>query len=85
MHALPILLAVMLPVAPLLAAPIQATLGERSSGFSDLAECRAALGGDQAPRGSVFNRAHGNISRCEMIEGEARIVVIPRGHGAKTQ
>jgi hypothetical protein len=32
--------------------------------------------------GSVFNRAHGNVSRCEVVQGEVLIVVYPpRGSG----
>jgi hypothetical protein len=62
--------------------PIVATLSERASGFANLAECEAALlpgtGTAEAQRGSVFNRAHGNSSRCEMIKGEPMIVVTPR-------
>lgn len=65
-----------------------ATNPEKETAFTDLAECRQALA---APRktnptavaggpseGSLFNRAQGNISRCELVDGEALIVVYPR-------
>ena len=33
----------------------------------------------QQARGTVFNRAAGNTTRCEMVDGEPMIVVIPKG------
>ena len=70
--------------------PVAATSAERASGFRDLADCQGTLDGapgsgqadaDKTTRaaGTLFNRAHGNISRCEMVEGEALIVVYPAG------
>lgn len=71
-----------------------AVSAEKASGFETLAECEEALGGpdeqlgnaraDQqtSPRGSRFNRTAGNISRCEVVEGEPLIVVYPKGHEA---
>jgi len=88
----------MLPVPAIAATPdiFEAILSEKASGFRDMAECQKALGdealerGDanagkqEAPRGSHFNRTRGNISRCEMFEGEPLIVVYPKGHGRTT-
>ncbi len=71
-----------------------ATTAERASGFKDLADCQRNIaatpqrdakvqsGKHDGGHGSVFNRAHGNVTRCEMVEGEAMVVVYPRGHGA---
>lgn len=68
---------------------VAATNPERDSAFAGLADCETALGGvarlsgkagatDPAgPRGSVFNRAAGNLSRCERVHGEYQIVVYP--------
>lgn len=55
---------------------------ERASGFRSLAQCENALTGRDGARGTRFNRAAGNISRCEMVAGEAVIVVYPKGLGA---
>jgi hypothetical protein len=72
-------------------APVSAVLGENASGFKNLGDCEQTLDGPSrhsakkignkrgTRRGSMFNRAAGNMSRCEMIEGEPLIVVIPRG------
>ena len=58
------------------------TSAEKASGFQSLAECEQALGtaGKQGLRGSRFNRTAGNVSRCEVVDGEPLIVVYPRGH-----
>lgn len=75
-------------------AVVAATNAERASGFADRADCEQALGSsdggqpkagvvDQADGGgSLFNRAAGNISRCEFVHGEYQIVVYPKGSGA---
>ena len=67
-----------------------AILAEHASGFSSLADCERTIarqprpghgqriGKDKTARGSLFNRAAGNITRCEMVNGEPLIVVIPR-------
>lgn len=79
---------------PAVAAPpsiFQATSAEKASGFRSMAECEAALGlparhrtkagaAGNMVRGSVFNRAAGNISRCEMVAGEPVMVVYPTLH-----
>ena len=69
-----------------------ATNAEKASGFETLADCELALGDagpDQGgalnsdgagPPGSRFNRNAGNISRCEIVDGEPLIVVYPKGH-----
>jgi hypothetical protein len=69
---------------------VAAVLAEKASGFKSLAECEQTLAGSglyslknlggerSVVRGSVFNRAAGNLSRCEMIGGEPLIVVVPR-------
>jgi len=77
---------------PVLAAPVpvifEATSADKASGFRSMAECEAALGlpaehrgkadvGKNASRGSSFNRAAGNISRCEIIEGQPVLIVYP--------
>ena len=56
-----------------------ATSAERASGFSSLAECEEALIGPDGVPGTRFNRAAGNTSRCEMVSGEAVVVVYPKG------
>ena len=69
---------------------VSATLAERATPFRTLAECEQSLGrpgqaqqtpaaGQDGPRGSWFNRTHGNLSRCEMIHGEPLIIVVPNG------
>lgn len=76
------------------AGPVAATNAEKATGFRDLAECQSALeatrrtrdGSNPAaprPTGSLFNRAQGNMSRCEMVQGEALIVVYPRGYASQ--
>lgn len=77
---------------PALAGPrpvvFEATSADKASGFRSMAECEAALGlpaehrgkadvGKNASRGSSFNRAAGNISRCEIIEGQPVLIVYP--------
>lgn len=71
---------------------VVATNPEKASGFRNLAECHEALGGsdklqgkmigDEPNRlhGSMFNRTAGNTSRCEIVHGEALIVVYPKGY-----
>lgn len=56
-----------------------ATSPERASGFSSLAECDRALTGRDGVLGTQFNRAAGNTSRCELVFGEAVVVVYPKG------
>jgi hypothetical protein len=56
-----------------------ATNAERASGFGSLAECEKALVAPDGSRGSQFNRAAGNTSRCELVSGEAVVVVYPKG------
>ena len=90
---MPILaLAVALAAAPLSTGISVATLAERATPFATLAECEESL----APaltrsakelaarldvrRGSLFNRTAGYTSRCEIIDGEPQIVVIPKQH-----
>ena len=78
---------------PALAQParvVSATLAERATAFTSLAECEQSLepAAGQAQlnpgamrdgsRGSLFNRAQGNSSRCELIDGEPQVVVIPK-------
>ena len=69
----------------------QATSSEKASGFRSMVECETALGGltrqrgksdieRNAVHGSLFNRQAGNLSRCEMIDGEPQIVVYPVGY-----
>ena len=84
----------MLPVSVSANAPsiFVATNAEKASGFRDLADCQKSLEGpDQASRkavadkqdgrrGSLFNRTQENTSRCEMVHGEALIVVYPPVH-----
>ncbi len=74
-----------------------ATNPERASGFKGLTDCQKNIaatrerdamvrnGKPNTGQGTVFNRTHGNITRCEMVEGEAMVVVYPRGHGALAQ
>ena len=81
-----------LPWPALAVAPkaFAATLSSSADGFKSLAECESTLrrstgvkasGGERGMRsGSLFNRTQGNISRCEMIQGEATIVVYPKGY-----
>ena len=59
-------------------APVSAVLGERASEFGSLAECNAAIGAADTARGSAFNRAHGNVTRCAMVDGEPMVIVTPR-------
>ena len=71
---------------------VVATNPEMASGFRSLAECELSLGPpgqlQGAPlagapntlRGTAFNRAAGNTSRCEVIQGEHMVVVYPKGH-----
>jgi hypothetical protein len=73
-------------------ADVVATNPERASAFSDLAQCNDALGRAETRealngkprilRGSLFNRAAGNTSHCEMVDGEPMIVVYPNQHHA---
>ncbi|MDQ3078903.1 MAG: hypothetical protein M3R03_02765 [Pseudomonadota bacterium] len=58
-----------------------ATSAERDSGFSNLAECEKVLFGPDGVPGTRFNRAAGNTSRCELVSGEAVVVVYPKGLG----
>ena len=72
-----------------------ATNPEEASGFKDLADCEKALTGltegtrkahaaeQGMQRGSLFNRTRGNLSRCEMHDGEPLIVVYPPELGEK--
>jgi hypothetical protein len=72
------------------AAIVSATLPERATAFATLAECERSLdpGGSarqataaaeqDGARGSRFNRAQGNRSHCEVIDGEPLVVVTPR-------
>ncbi len=78
-----------------------ATLGETANGFKDLAECEIALRAStkngqalanqshpvasSVARGSLFNRTHGNASRCETVQGEPVIVVYPKGAYSKSE
>jgi len=73
----------------------QATNAENASGFRTVSECEAALGrpakhrgkaviGASDLRGSLFNRAAGNVSRCELVAGELLIVVYPTGQKARS-
>ena len=74
------------PVAAKEPAVFVMTSAEKASGYKTLAECEAALGeADQRTglRGSRFNRDAGNMSRCEMVEGEPLIVVYPKGYEAE--
>lgn len=69
--------------------PVAATNPERESAYRDLADCRAQLERTRRSRaahsgaavsvGSWFNVVRGNVSRCEIVEGEPVIVVYPRG------
>jgi len=78
---------------PALAHPagvFEATLPETEAGLRTLADCETAIAPlvelrakprgakHSAVRGSRFNRAAGNTTRCEMIDGEPLIVVIPK-------
>ena len=60
-----------------------ATNAEKASGFSSLAECEKALIGAGGVRGSRFNHAAGNTSRCELVSGEALVVVYPKGQAPR--
>ena len=84
--------AVTLPLPATANPPVfAATLGEKATGFRTLAECEEAIrrpirverGARRvkhlSARGSQFNRVAGNVTRCEMVDGEPLIVVIPRG------
>ena len=79
-----------LPATALPAGVFVAILAEKASGFKTLAECEQAIA--LAPkveqerlvrlesnRGSLFNRAAGNTTRCEIVDGEPLIVVVPKG------
>ncbi len=60
--------------------PVVVTSAELADGFKNRGECEAALGGGRGKAqllGSAFNRAHGNISRCEKVDGEYHLVVYP--------
>ena len=69
----------------------EATLAKKDAGFKTLAECEKAIGHPAKlqqkshvaktdnMRGSLFNRTAGNITRCEMVDGEPLIVVTPKG------
>ena len=67
--------------------PVVATNPERETGYTDLGECRKALeatakpglAGASGTTGSLFNQAQGNVSRCELVQGEVLVVVYPRG------
>ena len=62
------------------------TNAETAAGFETLADCEQALGEpDQRTglRGSLFNREAGNISRCELVDGEALVVVYPKGYAPR--
>ncbi len=87
-----------LPLPAIAKSPVfVAILSETAGGFRSLAECEAVLRGPGkgalvgSPRqlapgaqaGSLFNRTHGNLSRCEMVEGEPSIVVYPKGYSAE--
>lgn len=79
-----------LPVSALAAHPVifEATSADKASGFRSMAECESALGRSvtyrgRAVRGSMFNRAKGNISRCELIAGELMIVVYPAAQSSR--
>ncbi len=75
-----------------------AILSETADGFDNLTECEAVLRGARkgalvgSPRqlapgaqaGSLFNRTHGNLSRCEMVQGEPSIVVYPKGYSVES-
>ena len=80
--AIAILLSQLPPLESVARPPLfVATSAERASGFSSLAECeQASIGPDGVP-GTRFNRAAGNVSRCEMVSGEAVVVVYPKGLG----
>ncbi len=78
-----------LPAMALPAGITVATLGEKASAFETLAECEEALGpldsqgrtplaAQDGLRGSQFNRAAGNTSRCEIVDGEPLIIVTPK-------
>ena len=66
---------------------VSATNPESASGFRDLAHCEEPIGGleeplgkastrkDSSRLGSRFNRAAGNLSRCESIDGEYLVVI----------
>ena len=87
----------MLPLPAIASGPaiFAATLSETVNGFKNLATCETVLRGpdkhdDKAlaerpggQRGSLFNRTQGNVSRCEMVQGEAVIVVYPKGYAGK--
>lgn len=85
-----------LPLPALADCPVvfQATSANQASGFKTMAECETALGrpvkiqgkagADQNERrGTVFNRAAGNTSLCEMVAGEPVITVYPAGQKAR--
>ena len=73
----------------------QATNPEAALAYRTMAECELALGPpadgtseagvDQGERrGSRFNRLAGNISRCEMVDGEPVITVYPTGRKGRS-
>ena len=66
-----------------------ATNPEREAGFASLAECEDSLGstqhsGDVVRSGSVFNREHGNTTRCELVDGVPLVVVYPSAPAAES-
>ena len=79
-------LALLAPPLPTQAAsPVifQATNPEAASEYKTMAECELALGQGER-RGSRFNRSVGNISRCEMVDGEPMITVYPVGQKSRS-
>ena len=74
----------------------QATNADRVTGFRTMADCEVALGRPvptharasadrSALRGTAFNRRAGNLSRCEMVNGEPLIVVYPADQQKRAQ
>lgn len=65
---------------------VSATNPEALPGHRNLADCEASLGAADKTglRGTVFNRLRGNISRCEIIQGEPQIVVQIKGQAKKS-
>lgn len=89
------LLAPTLPAPSPTPVVFQATNPEAASAYGTMAECELALGPpadgtseagvDQGERrGSRFNRSAGNISRCEMVDGEPMITVYPTGQKGRS-
>lgn len=90
-----LLAALTAPAAASAQEPVSATNPESAAGYRDLADCERSLEAagktqgsagaqrEKSPRGTLFNRTRGNISRCEMVHGEPLVVVYVNGDDGK--